>query len=257
MRNIIKSQFFGFSRDMCTYVALAIATIITVVSAVDSLEMFGGTYTGSMEFMAMGGAAGMVSVMIICMFATRLCGWDFNDKTINYEVMYGHSRSEVCFARIISAVLFSSVIGFIIPMFPVLIFTIANGWGYAIPVGQAVLRSFICLLVLIRFSSVCVLLTFMTKNSWAAFLTSFLLYDGENMLYMFWDFKPYLTSATAAMEVLSFENQSYGFVDGEDIIIFKDVLSGEFIAGSVIVSAIVIALALFGSYKIFCKCDMK
>lgn len=257
MRNIIKSQFFGFSRDICTYISLAIAVIITITSSVDSLEMFGGTYTGSLSFMATGEAASMLSVMIICMFATRLCGWDFNDKTINYEVMYGHSRSEVCWARIISAVLFSSVIGFVIPMFPILIFTISNGWGYAIPAGQAVLRSLIFLLVLMRFAAVCVFLTFLTKNSWAAFLTGFLLYDGETMLYMFIDFKPYFTSATNAMDVLLFENQAYGYVNGEDVIIFKDVLSGEFIAGSVIASVVVIALALFGSYKLFSKCDLK
>lgn len=257
MYNIIKSQFFGLGCDMCTYIALAIAVIGTIVCVIDSFEMFSETYTGSLSFMATGQSASMLSIMIVCMFATRLCGWDFNDKTINYEVMYGHSRSEVCFTRIISAVLFSSVIGFIIPMFPVLIFTIANGWGYAISVGQAVLRSLIFILVLIRFASVCVLFTFMTKNSWAAFLTGFLLFDGETMLSMFFEFKPYLTSATASMDMLILENQAYGYVNGEDIIIFKDVLSGEFIAGSVIVSVVVIALSLFSSYKLFSKCDLK
>lgn len=257
MYSIIKSQFFGLGRDMCTYIALAMAVIETIVCAIDSLEMFGETYTGSISFIATGQSASMLSIMIVCMFATRLCGWDFNDKTINYEVMYGHSRSDIWFARTISAVLFSSVIGFIIPMFPVLIFTISNGWGYAIPVGQAVLRSLIFVLVLIRFASVCVLFTFMTKNSWAAFLTSFLLFDGEAMLSMFFEFKPYLTSATASMEVLLLENQAYGYVNGEDVIIFKDILSGEFIAGSVIASVVVIALALFGSYKLFSKCDLR
>ncbi|MDE6789458.1 MAG: hypothetical protein K2J47_09095, partial [Ruminococcus sp.] len=59
------------------------------------------------------------------------------------------------------------------------------------------------------------------------------------------------------MEILSFSNMAYGFENGEDVMIFKDTLSGQFIGITVILSIVMFAGTLWAGYALFRKRNLQ
>lgn len=72
-----------------------------------------------------------VSIVTACLIAGIACGNGFKDKTIHYELLYGHSRKQVYFGRLIPGlalgILFSVII-LVVPFCSVLFF-VAPGEG--------------------------------------------------------------------------------------------------------------------------------
>lgn len=93
MWNIMKSQNYQTRGDNLVIYGFLIAFVFPVLGLLmggDSIifeDLNGGMYL--MISSSMFPFAAMIMSLIT---ATRICGWDSTDKTINYEIMAGHSR---------------------------------------------------------------------------------------------------------------------------------------------------------------------
>lgn len=99
MRNIIKALNYQTKTDNVTYYSLFVVLFLAVISFIDA-DL--SELTGSMYIAAMGESYfALLPVFVILMLGVRILGWDYGDKTMNYEILSGHHRREVYFARVI------------------------------------------------------------------------------------------------------------------------------------------------------------
>ncbi|MBP1549570.1 MAG: hypothetical protein J6A05_06155, partial [Oscillospiraceae bacterium] len=97
MRNIIKALNYQTRTDNVTYYSILLGIFLTIFGMLD-FDM-----TGS-EYVALNGESiSLLPVFLILMLGVRILGWDYADKTMNYEILSGHHRREVYFARVIVA----------------------------------------------------------------------------------------------------------------------------------------------------------
>lgn len=258
MLNIIKSQLYGVRCNIMTYIGLCSAIIMLIVGIITNLDMIGSENpTGSLIFAISGEFNSIISFMVISIVASCVCGWDFDDKTVNYEILYGHSRSQVFWARTFTSVIIGTVSAMILMIIPTLVFTVMNGWGYAVSAKEAVIRLLLMIFSMIRTSSVAVFLTFLVKKSWGAGMLCAVILYVEAFISMFEYFDTKYLLLPNMIEIMSFSNMSYGFANGEDVTVFKDTLGGQFVALTIIISVVATAVTLFGGYAIFRKRNLQ
>ena len=144
MRNIIKALNYQTRTDNVTYYSILLAIFLTIFGMLD-FDM-----TGS-EYLALNGESiSLLPVFLILMLGVRILGWDYADKTMNYEILSGHHRREVYFARVIVAHIWCIVfcVGFM--LLPIIIFTIINGCGETMDFGVMALRFALAIFPMIR-----------------------------------------------------------------------------------------------------------
>lgn len=256
MLNIIKSQMYSISKDMYTYICLMITIIVCILSVFLIIDdIVSENITGSM-MVAFSGENTMFSLYSVLMFVTRICGWDINDKTINFEVLYGHNRKSIYWGRSTIAMIFGTLTSFFIIAMPIIVLSIINGWGNTVPLSEFYIRLSLGFLVLIRISAVYVLLTVILKNSWASFLIGYVLSFVGIAVNFFTDKVPYLFTVVNIIKIFTFENSYLGYIDGEDVQMFKDTLDSGFITGTIISSVAITIVSLVSGYIIFRKRDL-
>ena len=94
MWNLLKALNYQTKRDNVTIYAVIIGLLMSAMMFidVDIAETDGG------QFAAVSGEVlPMALAYMMIILITRICGWDQTDKTINYEILSGHSRASVYF----------------------------------------------------------------------------------------------------------------------------------------------------------------
>lgn len=257
MLNIIKSQLYSTVRDIYTYIGGFYMLLMFVITILLTLENMGNeTVTGSLMFSNYCESSIIFSLINVLIFTTRLSGWDFNDKTLNYEVLYGHKRSSVFWSRVFMAVTVSMVTSVILTFAPVVAAYLINGWGCVVPAREALIRSAILVLTLLKFSAVLIFITVIVKNSWTAMILGFLTIMVEAIVSAFASKIMTWLSVYAVSEATKFENMKLGFIDGEDVLVFHDRLSSSFITQNILICSVTILASLLIGYLIFRKRDM-
>lgn len=257
MRNIIKALNYQTRTDNVTYYSILLAVFLMVMSLVDIdiTEITGSTFIASV-----GDGFALLPTFLILMLGVRILGWDYADKTMNYEILSGHHRREVYFARVIVAHIWCIVfcVGFM--LLPVIIFTLINGWGVTMDFGGIALRFALAIFPMIRIVCQYVLLVFIVKSAYIAWAAGYL-------LSMFSMFIPmlleelmqikftYQLANTNLMKLFTF-NQSIGYVNGEDVTICHTELDPSMIIGTIGVSVAVSAICIVLGYIIFKKSDV-
>lgn len=258
MLNIIKSQMYGIRHNIFTYISVALTIVALITGTINNLDMLGSeTPTGSLFFATSGEFMSFGVFIIVSIGASCVSGWDFDDNTINYEILYGHSRCQVYWARTFTAVVFGIISGILFIITPSLIFTIINGWGYAIPLKEAVIRCLLALFPILRISAFAVFLSFLVRKSWGAGIICFFALYIEIIISLFKESESHYMASENLLEILSFSNMAYGFANGEDVMIFKDTLSGQFIGITVILSVVMFAGTLWAGYALFRKRNLQ
>lgn len=257
MLNIIKSQLYSTVRDIYTYIGgfyMLLMFVLTI--SITFADIGNETVTGSLMFSHYCENSIIFSLINALIFTTRLSGWDFNDKTLNYEVLYGHKRSSVFWGRTLMAVTVSMVTSVILTFAPVVAAYLINGWGCIVPAREVLIRSAILVLTLLKFSAVLIFITVIVKNSWTAMILGFLTIMVEAILSIFSSKIMTWLSFYAVSEATLFENPKLDFIDGEDVLVFQDRLSSGFITQNILICSVTILAALSIGYLIFRKRDM-
>lgn len=260
MHNIIKALNYQTRRDNFLIYAILAGLAAIAISFTFEGDIF-DRYTGSYFFGYYGGNFfGSVSFISI-LLSTRICGWDYADKTLNYEILSGHSRNEVYWSRIIVCLGWSMAVCVGVMLVPFIVCIAFNGWGVSMDFGGAVLRFLMILFPTFRLICETMFFTFITRSCFVSMALSFIYIETTSIVtsmievfgnYEFsWEF-PF----TMFME-LTYMNSKMGYIDGKDVEVFITAMEPSLVISTILSSlGFGIGFILLG-YLIFKKSDMR
>lgn len=258
MRNIIKAQRYQLKRDYFLYATIFLLVAIYVVLIINSVTQK-EIINGGMMFLYSGEMLGIFGILVTLVITGRICGWDFQDKTINYEAVYGHSRSAIFGGRALFSFQAVLIMLSLLLFLPMLYGIGKNGWGPNVDLKDALLRIVIYYLANIRLVSELICLSFILKNG---MLATFIGYVGVEIAAIpammiekesiFWT-----AVIPQVTYVLSYTNQKNLFVDGHEVPFMISELTPSFAAGCILSSILLSLLALIAGYCSFRKSDMR
>ena len=262
MWNITKALRYQIKRDNYSIITLIVAIFLPVMSLfIDSSGVEFGEITGSIYVSEYVGEMYGFVLIIIVLMTTRIAGWDYNDKTINYEIMTGHSKKDVFGARAVLSILVSMIAYVIMMVLPAIVFTVMNGWGKSLSLKNAVIRYILMMFPIFRITCMFVLLTFIVANCYKALVIGYALLEATIVFSMIMeemlDKTFTIQFAASNMEkLLSFPSYKTQFINGKDIMVYKSTVSSSLAGGTIIASLIVGTAALIIGYTYFKKHDM-
>ncbi|MGN1341429.1 MAG: hypothetical protein ACI4WS_14140 [Oscillospiraceae bacterium] len=258
MWNIIRAQNYQTRSDIVTVAALIFISALTVISpvfnAIPFSELTGSEYALNFE------KAFLLYILLIV--TTRVCGWDQSDKTINYELLAGHKKSEIYFGRIITSFIWVGAASVVLLFVPMAACAMINGWGDRADFSEIMLRFLMLLLPLFRIACECILLTFLVRNGGLGTVLGFVLLDISAMISSFMMMEeevdcPWILGTLNFMVLSSPSDYSYGYVNGEDVVIYDASIDPSLVVGTAAASVLVGAACLIIGFVYFRKSDMK
>ncbi len=262
MRNIIKALKYQCRNDFFLIMVFIIMAMGIILTSVDVLGS-----TGSDSLVEYGSSYFMMVMLVLIPLVGRIAGWDFNDKTINYEILTGHKRKEVFFARVI-VTLEISLPAALLMIAPTVLVTILNGWGNSLDMGNAVLRMVLTVFPIIRMVCEIILAVFLLKNMYAAMVLTFIVNEAVSIFAMgimdgmitvsetVKTISSYLLTSGNMTALLMFDNGRPEYIGGEDVMVYDSTVSAGMLFGTIGVSLASIALCLWIAYTYFKKTDL-
>ncbi|MCM1170531.1 MAG: ABC transporter permease [Clostridium sp.] len=256
----MKAQNYQIKGDNLIIYGLLVSLLLPVAELF--LDDAGLDYmTGSLYAVSMFSMLPFVFLIISLIIVTRIIGWDMNDKTINYEMLSGHSRAQVFFGRLLVAFAWTIISSVIVAVIPLIFFTIINGWGYSLNVNDFVIRFAVMLCPYIRWICVIVFITVLAKNSNAGIVLGYMLVMGS--LFPLMLIKEVLDINTGSIfafpnlvALSEFSNSIPRLIGDEMVTVYDGTIDASLLKGSVIISLVVGAVYVLISYRIFKKRDM-
>ncbi len=265
MWNLMKALNYQVKRDNFVFgilMLLCVPEILTFVAA------YGGSYsldelTGCAMMAIMAG--GMLIQMGIAWFSVimvaRIVGWDMNDKTINYEILAGHSRLRVYASRTLVSVLWNTVIVTGVIAFLIGFPTILNGWGDNMDRSDMMIRLVLLIFPIIQMECEMILLTFLLKNCYLAMVIGYVFSFVVNFgVIIYTETAGNIPGCGFVLmtigKLMDFSNYKLKYIGGKDIPVY-DMTIGTGLAAEVIgVSVILAVVCLVIGYRVFRKQDM-
>ncbi len=115
----------------------------------------------------------MLGMMFTLIVAPLIFGEDINDRTINYEIMKGHSRKEVFFSRLLVTLGITVSGSLLLTLLPLIVIEIMNGFGDKVSLGSILVKTLISILPIIRLTSEIVFFTVIVSNKYIGALFGF------------------------------------------------------------------------------------
>lgn len=263
MYNIMKAQMYQTVRDNGTYYTFLGGIIVFVMMffsiAEEGIKL--NELTGSEYMSNMSGS--LTTLLLALVFTVKICGSDMTDKTINNEMLTGIKRSKVYAGRIIVSLFYVLFCYILFTVLPVLIIGIVNGWGYTIPLKEAVLRLSLGVFPIVRYVCFIACIIFITMNQLAVGLIGFLVMMFEAFFILLADelAMPVLNKLLPLLTMAEFNeiedyNFTLGYIDGKDVQILADGMASETIMTIIIAGIISAVLYLVIGYAVFRKKDM-
>jgi len=259
MKNIMKSQLIQLRKDKISrliFIGILAVTLITVLMMVDAalgdMNITGGEHAIGLLTMTQ-----LLAQFFMYLFTAQACGADFTDKTMNYEIMSGHTRREVYFGRVIPAIVIGTLGTMFLIAAPIVAeVIIVGGWGDKVSLADMLQRLLLMAFPIARMICEFVFLTFIIKNPYIVMGISYLLCVILGMnIHGSWDHCFVLgMSNLSAITVIDRWN-SFG-LGGDLYYIYETGLSPDFVLPTIIVSVVVGAAALLLGYTFFKNDDM-
>lgn len=261
MWNVFRSLMYQTKRDIVFVVfsilLLVFPTVVLVIN-VGSLEGL----RGSDIFIQFQEVAAMLNIFIALVVVPRISGWDMNDKTINYDVLSGHSRLQVFGGRVLASVTCATVLAILNTAIPVILATVCGGWGDTFPVANALAHFALMILTFIRMCCILILFTFALHNCYAAMLIGYV-YIGVSggVILMLQELAgielPTTVSAFLNMEDLVADNMSVQKINGVQTAVYVENLTSGFVVETILGAIVVSAILLILGYAIFRRRDLR
>lgn len=259
MWNIMKAINYQFRKDMLCFLTCVIGIVFPLVLVLSSADNI-SSLSASETFLNMAQWIPTYFFLIALIIVTRICGADCQDKTLNYEVLSGHSRSQIYVTRLLASVIWTVAILVISIGLPLMMSMLIGGWGMCLPVKEAFLRMGLVLIVLFRMICCLAFLTFLLQNGYIAMAVGYVLYALGTIVYLLADYFDFsLSTQTCGINwtyILEFENYSISNINGKDVAIVKDTVSASYATETLFVSiGVAVVVAVIG-YAIFRKRDL-
>lgn len=260
MWNIMKSQNYQIKRDNLVIYAALLCLILPLFGLILDDAGF-DRMDGSQFMVSMFGFLPFLLLIWSLVIVTRICGWDMNDKTINYELLSGHSRAQVYFGRVITGLIWAVCGAVLVSLLPVLLLTAVKGWGHSLDFGEAAVRYAVMLCPYFRWACEMILLTFLVRNSHAAIILGFVLFEAgiifSAIVQELADIKIDVQLACQNLMELSDVSNSRNVLIGKELVtVYEGAVAQELVTGSVFVSLAVGVACLLLGYAVFRKRDM-
>jgi len=265
MLNIIRSQIYIMKRDSYYLWATAFTLMFFFVFAIETFEnsLKGEPLSGSLIATVLTGNLTIAFFLLAVLSSSRIAGWDFTDKTLNYEVIYGHKRSSIYFGRAIVGIVSGLFRSGIVLLIAVVVPTVILGWGWTVPAGEMILRYFLVALEIIRLMSFVIMISFMAKSNvagafagFAAGLIPMMILEFINIDEEKLHFISCFFSSLSISEATSFENYSTDYVLGNDVIVYLDRIGTNTAVLMSVIAVVCIVVYLLAGYAAFRKTDI-
>lgn len=190
------------------------------------------------------------AVFAIVVTATFCCS-DFSDKTLNYELMTGHRRSDSFFARALLSLAFGIGGAALLEFAPVCVLSAIYGWGENVIFRDAMLRGALVLLPVARLICEFVFISFLVKRRFAVMALGFVIIMLENSLPLFTESRSPLLAQTN-INLLTYINawSSFG-LQGNIHVVYEAAIPARDVLLTVAASVGFGALFLFLGYVFF------
>lgn len=261
MWNIMKALNYQVKKDKFVIVVLIFGLLMPFIILLMETEGDVSGVSGGMYFAQYATAYPLVFVMVFVALIPRISGWDVTDRTMNYEVLSGHSRKEVYFARVFVSLFWAMLAGFVMMVLPQLLLALFHGWGENVSFADVVLRYLLVLFPLFRLACELIFLTFVLKNCYGAMLIGWIGFDAAMIGCML--YKELTDQALGAqlavsnlIQLFTLDNYQLKYINGEDVPVFDSALGVSVIESSILMSLLAAFVCLGLGYAVFRKKDL-
>lgn len=258
MRQIMKAQLYQLKRNKLNYVIFVVLAFMQCTTLVGEIGFSSKTVTAGIYVAENGGYVMAVALIFGLMLTGSICGEDFIDKTVNYELMSGHLRRELFFGRAVLSLLIGTAGTIILNIVPIAAACIMNGWGDEVSAWEVFLRYILSVLPVLRLICEFVFISYIIKNSYIVMALGFvvsmagdawiellgagnLIFLGTGNLHMLFDFTSWST---------------YTLAGEKEIMVYDAALPAGDVAGTVLASILIGGLFLILGYLYFEKDDL-
>ncbi len=259
MWNIMKAQNYQTKGDNLVILVLLAGFLLPTGAVLIDFDV--SELSGSLFMAQLGSVLPSFLGMVLVILVSRICGWDAGDKTINYEILAGHSRAEVYFGRVIMSVIWGLGSGIAMLVLPVLGITLINGWGDSMNPGNAAVHCVLFLFPMLRLICEFAMLTFLMRDCYKAMLVGWVFFAVSVIGIMVYEelMDRVLTLQlviTNMRQVIGFDNYKLEYIEGEDIPVYMTGMDAPLVIGTILVSLLVGGACLAIGYAVFKKQDM-
>ncbi len=263
MINILRSVNYSTRKNLviriCIFTMLCMPVFLVTVITGEKLTGMDGAkyfinYLGELFFVVI-----FAQLILSCIPAFS----DAGDKTINYEVMAGHSRRKIFAARVSPGLFWGVIVTAFLYFIPLLYFGLLGGWYKGVSIRDVVFSLLVCLFPLFRVSAFCIMISSFFRSAGKGIGISYVVFEaatillelvrefmglGENAMY-------WTMGMLNVIEALYVGICREYIVDGEKITVFETALSPDFVMWTLISSLVFGGIYLALAYKDFKKRD--
>lgn len=212
------------------------------------------------------GASGMITdnaaiiyefpIFILALIVGVICGEDYKDKVANYEILSGHSRKSIFFARSLMGIIPGAVLATILCFIPLIVGTLVGGWGKELVLSDVIIREILMFFPMLRLAAFFALLTFLIKNQYIMMAIGFVVSTFQTILNeMLSHSKSVYVSIFNMGLLMNFDGWSIYNVDPASGVVYYNSyvssVSMQLVIGTIVVSLLMTAFYLFMGYALF------
>lgn len=225
MLNSIKSQRYQMRRDIFLLVGTLGAVLLPSLIAFTEVEWSNATGSDILRHY-LGESSWIFLIYAIIFLIPRICGGDFSDKTLYYEILGGKKRWTCYFSRVYMALERIYMIIVIGSILPIALGIAVKGYGSSIDFGDALAKAGIALCIIFRICCEMIFITFLLQDFKTSALFGMVVELGLLMPIMviiaFFKKLKFLSYFSGIMRLLTemdFSNAKMGFIAGKDVYI--------------------------------------
>lgn len=257
MWNIVKAQRYQVRRDKAVYVIGLFAFVLSGIFFAELVSETPDGVQGSLVVAELGSLFVIAGLFLMLVTVAGIIGNDFMDKTINYEVLSGHSRKQVYFGRVIPAIVYGVLGTMVLSAFWPMVVTVTQGFGDLMEAKGVWIRYGLLVFVFFRLVCELVFLTVITKNTHITYLVGFSWSYAQMILLAVLDgVDEYLMGVGNCLKLLSFDEWSTVFLNEQEQIFYSSALEPEMIIGTIGISLVLGILCLILGYVYFKHDDL-
>lgn len=183
MKNLIKAQLYMLPKYKLLhigFVGIALLMVMLTYLNIGTMKEYvseAGVFAVSSEISYM-----MIPMIFAFISTATICLGDFSDKTSYYELLGGHTRTQVYFSRVIPAVVLAALGTMILFIIPDITATVILGWGNEIPVEQVIFRRLLLIFPVVRICCEFVFISFLIKNMIGIMIAGYVVIMGGSFI---------------------------------------------------------------------------
>ena len=232
--------------------------MVTVVMGASITEIDGAEY-----YCKMLGESFYVVIFASLILSCIPSSADAGDKTLNYELMAGHSRSRVFLARTAVGLFWGVIILAILYYYPLILFGCLGGWYKGVSIKDVLMHCLLSLLPLFRMSAFCIMLSSILRSAgkgigftYMAFEVGTIIWEVVSELFKIKEHTmPWIMGMLNLVELHTITNSRDYVIEGEKVTVYETALPQQLVISTVIVSLLMGGIYLIVAYTDFKRRD--